>query len=209
MKKFFVSVVALTLAAAGVQAQSFADALKAVAGSAGATAVSDLLGDALGSLKSVDLTGTWTYKGVATDLSSSETVANIAAKASASSLEAKADDALAKVGIKAGAAQFKFGNDYKFTITTSTGKTINGTWSQKDNGVTLKFGKLYNFLQMDGVVKGTASGCEIVFESSKYLTFVQKVMAVIGQITGNSTISALTSLASSVDGLKLGFKLAK
>ena len=62
---------------------------------------------------------------------------------------------------------------------------------------------------MDGVVKGNASGCEIVFESSKYLTFVQKVLAVVGKITGNSTISAITSLTSKVDGLRLGFKLAK
>ena len=208
MKKILVSLAALTLLVSGARAQSFLDALKNVAGSAGASAVTDLLGDALGSLTTVNLTGTRTSQGVATDLSSSDVVTNLAAKASASSVEKKADEALAKVGIAAGVAKFTFSSDYKFTITTAK-RTISGTWTQEGSGVTLKFGKIYSYLQMDGVVKGNASGCEIVFESSKYLTFVQKVLAVVGQITGNSTISAITSLASKVDGLKLGFKLSK
>ena len=208
MKKILISIMTLSLAATAAQAQSFLDALKSVAGSSGASAVTSLLGDAIASTQTVSLAGTWTYKGVATDFSSSDAVTNIAAKASASSVESKADEALAKIGIKPGVAKFTFSKDYNFSITTG-GKTINGTWSQKGSGVTLKFGKLYSFLNMDGVVKGTASGCEIVFESSKYLTFVQKVLAVVGQITGNSTISAITSLTSKVDGLKLGFKLAK
>lgn len=209
MKKILVSLAALVLVASVGRAQSFLDALKNVAGSAGASAVTDLLGDALGSLTTVSLPGTWVYKGVATDFSSSDALTNLAAKAAASSVESKADEALAKVGIKAGVAKFTFSSDYRFTITTANGKTISGTWTQEGSGVTLKFGKVYSFLQMDGVVKGNASGCEIVFESSKYLTFVQKVLAVVGKITGNSTISAITSLTSKVDGLRLGFKLAK
>ena len=61
-----------------------------------------LLGDLLNTYTTVSLTGSWTYNGVATAISSDNTLVTLASSAYKTKLETKLNGYLAKVGIKQG-----------------------------------------------------------------------------------------------------------
>lgn len=212
MKKIIVIAASLVLAASAANAQSgFFDALKSVTSGLGSDSASGIINTVLGTVAGVqpiDLAGTWTYQGCAVAADGENALKNIAANAAMSSVEGKLDEGLSKVGIKPGIATIAFSKDYNFTLTT--GKiNVNGTWEQDGNRVVLKFGKLYNYLTMTGTVKGTTTGCELLFDASKFTTFAQKVIEIISKISSNSLLATVSSLISQVDGMKAGFKLSK
>lgn len=212
MKKIIVIAASLVLAASAANAQSgFFDALKSVTSGLGSESASNIINTVLGTVAGVqpiDLAGTWTYQGCAVAADGENALKNIAANAAMSSVEGKLDEGLSKVGIKPGIATISFLKDYNFTLTA--GKiNINGTWEQDGNRVVLKFGKLYNYLTMTGTVKGTTTGCELLFDASKFTNFAQKVIDIISKISSNSLLATVSSLISQVDGMKAGFKLSK
>ena len=212
MKKIIVIAASLVLAASAANAQSgFFDALKSVTSGLGLESASNIINTVLGTVAGVqpiDLAGTWTYQGCAVAADGENALKNIAANAAMSSVEGKLDEGLSKVGIKPGIATISFLKDYNFTLTA--GKiNVNGTWEQDGNRVVLKFGKLYNYLTMTGTVKGTTTGCELLFDASKFTNFAQKVIDIISKISSNSLLATVSSLISQVDGMKAGFKLSK
>lgn len=212
MKKIIVIAASLVLAASAANAQSgFFDALKSVTSGLGSESASNIINTVLGTVAGVqpiDLAGTWTYQGCAVAADGENALKNIAANAAMSSVEGKLDEGLSKVGIKPGIATISFLKDYNFTLTA--GKiNVNGTWEQDGNRVVLKFGKLYNYLTMTGTVKGTTTGCELLFDASKFTNFAQKVIDIISKISSNSLLATVSSLISQVDGMKAGFKLSK
>lgn len=205
MKRIIVIVSAVVLSASVAGAQNLFSALKGVASQTSLSSVVSAVANGVNAIipTSVSLPGTWTYNGVAVGVDSGNALTKVAAGAAMSSVETKIDNALAKVGIKPGAATVTFGNDYSFSF--KVGKiNIPGTWEQKDDKVTIKFGKLLSFIQLEGIVKNAAGGCEILFDVDKYVAFAEKIISVLG-----SKGSTVSSLLSSVDGVDAGFKLAK
>lgn len=75
-------------------------------------------------------------------------------------------------------------------------------------GIKAGAAKLFTF-KLVGTVKTNANGCEILFESGKFLDFVKKVMEVVGQATNNSTVAAAQQAIANIKELKLGFKLSR
>lgn len=205
MKKIIVIIATVLLAGTAANAQSkLFDLLK---GSATQNVAEAILG-AVSGQQNVDLTGSWTYQGVAVDLVSENLFGTVASKAAMGTVEKKLDDALVKVGVKPGVATLTFDKDYKFYF--KVGKVnIPGTWTQEDDKVTVKFGKALTFLQLDGIVKGSMSGCEVLFEADKFLKFAEKIIEIYGNVSGNSLVSGLGSVISSAKGLDAGFKLSK
>lgn len=205
MKKIIAVIATAALFATAANAQSkLFDLLK---GSATQNVAEALLGAVTGQ-QNVDLTGTWTYQGVAVDLVSENLFGTVASKAAMGTVESKLDESLAKVGIKPGVATLTFDKDYKFSF--KVGKiSMPGTWTQEDDKVTLKFGKAFTFLQLDGIVKGSMTGCEVLFEADKFLKFAEKVIEIYGNISGNSLVSSLGGVISGAKGLDAGFKLSK
>jgi len=158
------------------------------------------------STTTVSLPGTWSYNGCAIAATTDNMLTTLAANAGTASIETKVDEALAKVGIKAGVATFTFSEDGNFTF--ACGKvSLPGTWEVKESAVTLNFSKLIN-IKISGTVKATGTGCELMFDATKFLNLVQKIVTVLGK-TSNSTIAALATSVSSISGLELGFKLSK
>lgn len=218
MKKVVVMLGALMLVASTANAQisnlfnSLTNAAKAInqtSGDAPKIDAGSIIGTFLGGTNQVvDLQGTWTYGGVAVGVSGDNVVANLAGSVASSTVESKLDGYLAKIGIKPGVATFTFGSDYNFTI--QAGKIpISGTWSQDTNTVTLKFGKAFTFLSLEGIVKSTANGYEVLFDADKFIAFAEKAAGVVSQIAGNSAIGTIAGTLSNVKGVKAGFKLSK
>ena len=229
MKKIIAIVSALILTATAASAQggllgalkdaattalgnAAGDATTAVTNATGSEALGGILGDLLGDLlntyTTISLTGSWTYNGVATAISSENTLVTLASSAYKTKLETKLNGYLAKIGIKQGSAIFTFTEDGQFSISNGTKVITNGTYTldTKTNAVVLKFGQLYNYLTMEGTVAVTAGGCQILCNADKFLEFTKKAIAVAGKFVDTRALAALLSDAK---GLQLGFKLTK
>ena len=168
------------------------------------------VGDVLtgkGSGSAFDIKGNWKYQGVAIGASSNNVLANVAATASVGTVENKVNELLAKAGIKAGAATLSFKEDGSFTLTAQK-VNIPGTWTKEGDKITLNFAKLFTF-KLVGTIKTTEYGCDLLFDSGKFLDFVKKVIAAVGTKVNNSTINTVQQALANIDDLKLGFKLKK
>ena len=159
----------------------------------------------------VSLNGTYQYNGAAVSATSSEggVLANLAGTAVTSGIEAKADEYLAKVGIKPGACSFTF-NSADNTFTMNIGSiSLPGTYKVGDGEktVTLTFGKTMQYFCMTGVLESTGTGAKMLFPANKAVAFIKKVASKVGE--KSSEVSAIAKLADGYDNYKIGFKLSK
>lgn len=202
MKKVIVILSALVLSASAANAQGWLDSFLKVA--------TEKVGDIVsgkGSASTFDIKGTWSYQGVAIGATSDNVLASVATAAGTGKVEEQVNKLLAKAGIKAGAAKLTFNHDGSFSL--NSGKiALPGTWTKEGDKVIINFAKLFTF-KLVGTVKTNANGCEILFESGKFLDFVKKVMEVVGQATNNSTVAAAQQAIANIKELKLGFKLSR
>lgn len=151
-----------------------------------------------------DLTGTWTVTGPAVVFKSE----NLLQKAGGTAAEATIEKKLATYYERAGVVglQLAFDGSDNFVMTLKNGRTINGTVTKGTTEGTLVF----NFSALGSsklsrvtayVSKGTQ--LSITFDISK----LSNIIAAASKITGNSTVSTVSTLLSSYKGIYCGFKL--
>ena len=207
MKRTLVTLAAAMLVAVSynAQAQSLTDLLKGTKVGNVVDAVTNVVGAATNTLS---LPGTWIYKGAAVDLKSDNTLSNLAGTAVTSGVETKINNAFEKVGLKEGAVTFVFNDGMSFSCIIF-GKTLNGTWKQNtdENKLTLQFGQTMKYLSMTGYYKTTTSGCEILFDANRFLSFLKSALSLVGK--SSSTVGAISGISNNYDGMRLGFKLEK
>ena len=159
----------------------------------------------------VSLDGTYTYNGVAVSATSSEggLLTNLAGTAVTSGIETKADEYLAKVGIKPGAMSFTFNaEDNTFTLNVA-GISVPGTYKVGDGEktVSLVFGKSFQYLSMTGSLESSLGNVKMVFPVNKAITLIKKLASVVG---GNSSqLGSIVKLADGYDNVRIGFKMSK
>jgi len=204
MKKILSVIVMAAAFSASVSAQSLLDKL----GDLG-----NVISNAAGVVYSapVSLDGTYSYNGIAVSATSSEggVLTNLAGSAATSALETKADEYLAKVGIKPGAMNFTFNSsDNTFTLDVA-GVSIPGTYKVGDGEktVTLTFGKTMQYLCLTGSLESSLTGARMVFPVNKAMTLIKKIVSVVGQ--SSSSVASLAKLADGYDNYRLGFKMTK
>ncbi len=208
MKKI-ISVLALAAAVAvSANAQSNLGGILGNLGNLG-----NVLTNAAGAIYSgpVSLNGTYSYNGIAVSVTSSEggIISNLAGSADTSGIESKADEYLAKIGVKPGAMTWTFNNtDNTFTLNVA-GISIPGKYKVGDGEktVTLTFGKSFQFLDMPGTLESTMSGARMTFTSAKAMAFFKKLAGALSQ--SSSQISSIAKLADGYDNYRIGFKLSK
>ena len=202
MKKIIAVIGCMMLFASVASAQSWLEDFLKVA--------TEKVGDVItgkGSGSAFDIKGNWKYQGVAIGATSNNVLANVAASASVGTVENKVNDLLAKAGIKPGAATLSFKDDGSFTLTAQK-VNIPGTWTKEGDKITINFAKIFTF-KLVGTIKTTEYGCDLLFDSGKFLDFVKKVIAAVGTKVNNSTINTVQQAIANIDDLKLGFKLKK
>ncbi len=159
----------------------------------------------------VSLNGTYQYNGIAVSATSSEggIVANLAGSAVTSTIESKADQYLAKVGIKPGACTFTFNNADNTFVMKVGALSLPGTYKVGDGEktVTLTFGKTLQFFCMTGTLESSLSGAKMLFTADKTLGLLKKVAGKLGQ--SSSEIGSIAKLADGYDNFRIGFKLSK
>ena len=108
-----------------------------------------------------------------------------------------------------GVATITFNNDNSFAIVSGAKTIASGTYTYDNKAIVMKFGKLYNYLTMEGTVTASTSGAQVLFDANKFLEFAKKAVKVVGAKSSNSTVNTIASLTEQLSGLKLGFDLKK
>jgi len=208
MKKFFSVLALAAVVAVSANAQSNLGGILGNLGNLG-----NVLTNAAGAIYSgpVSLNGTYSYNGIAVSVTSSEggIISNLAGSAVTSGIESKADEYLAKIGVKPGAMTWTFNNtDNTFTLNVG-GISIPGKYKVGDGEktVTLTFGKSFQFLDMPGTLESTMSGARMTFTSAKAMAFFKKLAGALSQ--SSSQLSSIAKLADGYDNYRIGFKLSK
>ena len=212
MKKL-VSILAVTLClSVSVQAQGLLGGLLG-GGDGSSSTLGNILSGLAGVVYSapVTLDGTYTYNGVAVNAASSEggLLTNLAGSAVTGGLESKADEYLAKVGIKPGAVTFIFNKeDNTFTMNVGSLK-LPGTYRVGDGErtVTLTFGKTLQYFSMTGTLESTLTGAKMLFTADKLMGLIKKVAGKLGNSAGQ--LGTIAKLADGYDSFRIGFKLTK
>lgn len=151
-----------------------------------------------------DLAGTWVSSGPAVSFKSENVLEKAGGAAAATSVENKLAPFYQKAGLEN--ATFTFTTEGKVTITLKNGKKLNGTIQKGEKEGTMvfqldklkKLGKLTTY-----VSKGTT--LSIMFDASKLV----KLVSSIATFTGNSTLTTVSTLLNSYDGVYAGFKFNK
>lgn len=203
----------LALAAVVTVSANAQSGLGSILSNLGGSTLGNVLTNAAGAIYSgpVSLNGTYTYNGIAISATSSEggVISNLAGTAVTSGIESKADEYLAKIGVKPGAMTWTFNNtDYTFTLNVA-GISIPGKYKVGDGEktVTLTFGKSFQYLNMPGVLESSLSGARITFTSEKAMAFFKKLAGALSK--SSSEVSGISKLASGYDNFRIGFKLSK
>lgn len=163
---------------------------------------------AVSSVVVANVDGTWIYNGVAVAVNSEDILSSIASSAVTAPIESKANEYLAKVGIKSGSATLSFSEGGVFTLKAGS-FTLPGKWSQTDNKVKIKFGKVLTYLTLEGEVKGSANSIEILFDGNKFIDFAEKVASAASKLGVGKLSATLSTVLSQVKSFKAGFKLSK
>ncbi|MBR2162407.1 MAG: DUF4923 family protein [Bacteroidales bacterium] len=194
---------ALCLAGQTASAQSLKDLFKKVTDN---EAVKNVVETVTGQTFEVDVTGTWTYSGMAVKFDSEDLLKSTAATLAAGQVEEKLDEYVAKVGIKSGTFSFTFNEDKSFSVKV-LGKSFKGTYSLSEDYKTLslQFGKNIGIKPFNAAVTATSSQLDLLFQADKLLNLIEKLTAT----SGNETLKTVGSIASQYDGMKLGLELQK
>jgi len=159
----------------------------------------------------VSLDGTYTYNGVACSASSSEgnVLTNLAGTAVTAGMESKADEYLAKIGIKPGAMTFTFNAADNSFVLNCGPLALPGTYKvgEGEKTVTLTFGKTMKYLSMTGTLESSLTGAKMLFTADKLLNMMKKISSQLGE--KSSQIKAIAGLADGYDQFRIGFKLVK
>ena len=150
---------------------------------------------------STQILGTWAYQEPAVMFTSSNALKSAAGAVASSSIESKLQSYLSKAGIKKGNLTITFDSDKNFAIKKS-GKTVrSGTYTISGNDITLTFnGKSKPCKVTPQLDNGSLV---IVMDATTLKTFLTNV-------AGNfSSLSTITSLLNSYDGMKLGIRMSK
>ena len=193
MKKSFLSIALMAvfmLMATNSQAQSWSDLLNK-------DNISKVVNAITGNTESIDMTGTWNYKGSAVEFESDNLLMKAGGAAAATMAESKLNEQLSKIGIKDGQMSFTFNADSTFTSTVGK-KTLKGTYSY--NASTKQVD-----LNLHAKVNCSSSSLELLFNSDKLL----KLMTFIGSKSNSTALKTVSSLAENYDGMMLGFQLSK
>lgn len=148
------------------------------------------------------LVGTWKYTEPAIVFESDNALQNIGGKVASATIEKKLQQQFSKYGIKKGAMKMTFDKDGNFTQTIGS-KTLSGTYTVSGKEVKLTY--TGGISQLVGTTQVSGSDLLIVMKADKLLKYAGS----LGKLTGNSTVSTLSSLLGSYDGMEIGLRLEK
>ena len=173
--------------------------------SAGSSIINGILNNVIGSgtFSKQDLCAhTWKYSKPGCAFTSENLLAQAGGEIAANKVEEKLSEYYSKFGFSSSNTYFTFKTDGTFAAKID-GKSWQGnyTFDEKTHAIQLK-GLL---LSMSGYATKTTNGISLLFDQKKLLNLIKT----IGSLKGNSTLSALGTIANNYDGMRVGFEMTK
>ncbi len=173
--------------------------------SAGSSIINGILNNVIGSgtFSKQDLCAhTWKYSKPGCAFTSENLLAQAGGEIAANKVEEKLSEYYSKFGFSSSNTYFTFKTDGTFAAKID-GKSWQGnyTFDEKTHAIQMK-GLI---LSMSGYATKTANGISLLFDQKKLLNLIKT----IGSLKGNSTLSALGTIANSYDGMRVGFEMTK
>ena len=203
---------AASTSATGNSGSAIAGILGAVLGgnsnsssSAGSSIINGILNNVIGSgtFSKQDLCAhTWKYSKPGCAFTSENLLAKAGGEIAANKVEEKLGEYYSKFGFSGSNTYFTFKTDGTFAAKID-GRSWQGnyTFDEKTHAIQMK-GLL---LSMSGYATKTTNGISLLFDQKKLLNLIKT----IGSLKGNSTLSALGTIANNYDGMRVGFEMTK
>lgn len=204
MKNIIIAAMFCTLAF-NAQAQSLKDLFN-----------KDNIGETLGNLAETvltnsgilktDITGCWTYAQADCKFKTEDLAKQAGGALISSQVSGKLSDVYSRIGIKPGSFKFQFNSDSTF-VSTLGAKTLKGSYSLKDNCITLEYkiaGKIKT-ASVDAHIQKAGDNLSLLFNADKLLSL-------FGQLCSVSNIAALktaATLAEGYDGMMIGYEMKR
>ena len=173
----------------------------------GSSIISGILNNVIGSatFSQADLCAhTWKYSKPGCAFTSENLLAKAGGEIAASKIEEDLSKYYSKFGFSKSNTYFTFKTDGTFAAKID-GKSWNGTYTfdEKTHAIQLK-GLL---LSASGFATRTANGISLLFEQKKLLTLIKTLSKL--NLTGSTTMSAVSSIVDNYDGVRIGFEMTK
>ena len=173
--------------------------------SAGSSIINGILNNVIGSgtFSKQDLCAhTWKYSKPGCAFTSENLLAKAGGEIAANKVEEKLSEYYSKFGFSGSNTYFTFNTDGTFAAKID-GKSWKGnyTFDEKTHAIQMK-GLI---LSMSGYATKTTNGISLLFDQKKLLNLIKT----IGSLKGNSTLSALGTIANNYDGMRVGFEMNK
>ncbi len=150
------------------------------------------------------LIGTWKYNQPGCAFTSEKLLAQAGGEIVASNVKNKLQPTYQKVGFSASNTQVTFNQDGTFSAKIA-GKSWSGTYKYDTSTCKITMSGL--LLNVNCYAKQNVNGIGLLFEGKKLLTLIQTMSALGG--TQNATLGTISDVASSYDGLRVGFDMTK
>ena len=175
--------------------------------STGSSIINGILNNVIGSatFSQADLCAhTWKYSKPGCAFTSENLLAKAGGEIAASKIEEDLSKYYSKFGFSKSNTYFTFKTDGTFAAKID-GKSWNGTYTfdEKTHAIQLK-GLL---LSASGFATRTANGISLLFEQKKLLTLIKTLSKL--NLTGSTTMSAVSSIVDNYDGVRMGFEMTK
>ena len=175
--------------------------------STGSSIINGILNNVIGSatFSQADLCAhTWKYSKPGCAFTSENLLAKAGGEIAANKIEEDLSKYYNKFGFSQSNTYFAFKTDGTFAAKID-GKSWNGTYTfdEKTHAIQLK-GLL---LSASGFATRTANGISLLFEQKKLLTLVKTLSKL--NLTGSTTMSAVSSIVDNYDGVRIGFEMTK
>ena len=173
--------------------------------SAGSSIINGILNNVIGSgtFSKQDLCAhTWKYSKPGCAFTSENLLAKAGGEIAANKVEEKLSEYYSKFGFSGSNTYFTFKTDGTFAAKID-GKSWQGnyTFDEKTHAIQMK-GLI---LSMSGYATKTTNGISLLFDQTKLLNLIKTM----GALKGNSTLSALGTIANNYDGMRVGFEMTK
>lgn len=175
--------------------------------STGSSIINGILNNVIGSatFSQADLCAhTWKYSKPGCAFTSENLLAKAGGEIAANKIEEDLSKYYNKFGFSQSNTYFAFKTDGTFAAKID-GKSWNGTYTfdEKTHAIQLK-GLL---LSASGFATRTTNGISLLFEQKKLLTLVKTLSKL--NLTGSTTMSAVSSIVDNYDGVRVGFEMTK
>ena len=200
MRRIKIGVVAAVCMLAITSCGNMNQVLSAISNGSVVDAITSVIG--LDKVNAQGLIGTWNYSSPGCAFTSENLLAKAGGEVAAAQIEEKVVPYYQQVGISSSNTFITFGQDGKFSSKIA-GTPFSGTYTynQQNGEIALKTATE----TIKGNVTKTERGMGLMFDSKQMANLLKKE----GKVSNMAAVQAVSQLAKSADGARVGFELTK